>query len=294
MFTQFFGNYLLNEHYVTTDQLCEALQKKQNTRLKLGILAINAGYLTAANVEKIHIQQTREDKRFGDIAISLGYLTKEQVDELLTQQKQGYLLLGQTLVDLGYLTNAKFETSIHEYKTKFSLTDVDITEAKAAKIDHMVDSLFHFSQAANGTMYLNYIRLLMNNLVRFIGDDFTPLQPAYAIEPSDTCYQVSQKINGEFSALTTLLIEESDLLPFAAKYADEEISEVDAYAKDAACDFMNIHNGLFTVNVSNEAEIELTLDPPEVIKGIQTHSDQKICVIPICYPFGVIRFTITL
>ena len=44
MITQFFGNYLLNEHLVTPNQLIEALQEKNNTRLKLGVLAINAGY----------------------------------------------------------------------------------------------------------------------------------------------------------------------------------------------------------------------------------------------------------
>ena len=34
MFTQFFGNYLINEDIITTEQLIEALVKKNDTRMK--------------------------------------------------------------------------------------------------------------------------------------------------------------------------------------------------------------------------------------------------------------------
>lgn len=101
MFTQFFGNYLLNQKLVTPEQLVDALQEKQNTRMKLGVLAINAGYMTASQVERVHELQSKMDKRIGDIAVELGYMTEDQVMELLHAQPLGYLLLGQALVDKG-------------------------------------------------------------------------------------------------------------------------------------------------------------------------------------------------
>ena len=57
MFTQFFGNYLLNQRLVSPEQLTEALELQKTTRLKLGVLAINAGYMTAAQVDEVHNAQ---------------------------------------------------------------------------------------------------------------------------------------------------------------------------------------------------------------------------------------------
>ena len=54
MFTQFFGNYLLNQNLVSPEHLAEALQQQSKTRMKLGVLAINEGLLSAEQVEKAH------------------------------------------------------------------------------------------------------------------------------------------------------------------------------------------------------------------------------------------------
>lgn len=47
MFSQYFGQYLLNEKYLTAEQLKASLEYQQSVRLKLGVLAINAGYMNA-------------------------------------------------------------------------------------------------------------------------------------------------------------------------------------------------------------------------------------------------------
>ena len=96
MFTQFFGNYLFNEKLVTKQQLIEALEMQKFARAKLGVLAINAGYMTAAQVDEVHAEQQRMDKRFGDIAVEKGYMTESQVETLLSNQKQAHLVTSQT------------------------------------------------------------------------------------------------------------------------------------------------------------------------------------------------------
>ena len=116
MFTQFFGNYLFNEKLVTKQQLIEALEMQKFARAKLGVLAINAGYMTGAQVDEVHAEQQRMDKRFGDIAVDKGYMTEEQVEELLKNQKQSHLVIGQALVDKGYLTNEQFADALAKYK----------------------------------------------------------------------------------------------------------------------------------------------------------------------------------
>ena len=48
MYTQFFGNYLLANGYVTRDQLFSAMRQEADQHMKLGTLAIHAGYMNAA------------------------------------------------------------------------------------------------------------------------------------------------------------------------------------------------------------------------------------------------------
>lgn len=174
MFTQFFGNYLLNQNLVSPEHLSEALQQQNKTRLKLGVLAINEGLLTAKQVEMAHKEQQRADKRIGDVMVGMGLLTQKQVDTLLNIQPSGHLLLGQTLVDRGYMTTSQFESALSAYKRENSITDEDFKNVDDGTVRRLVDHFYSFD--SNGAIYLtSYVSLLFRNLVRFIGDDFTPM-----------------------------------------------------------------------------------------------------------------------
>jgi CheY-specific phosphatase CheX len=293
MFTQFFGNYLLNQKLVTPEQLVDALQDKKNTRMKLGVLAINAGYMTASQVERVHELQSKMDKRIGDIAVELGYMTEEQVMELLHAQPLGYLLLGQALVDKGYMDNASFENAINSYKEKYSLTDEDIASNENSKMESLVTSLCDFSKTSNPALYEEFVSLLINNLIRFVGDDFTPLEPEYSIN-STSFKSTSQCINGEFSTETKLFADETTYIEFASRYSGEEISELNEYVEASGQDFLNLHNGLFTVNVSNNQQIELTLTPPTPLSGLTPNDVDNCLILPFQYPFGTVRISISL
>ena len=55
MYAQFFGNFLLNEGVINSEQLLEILKTQTDVKVKLGTLAMAAGYMTASEVERIHI-----------------------------------------------------------------------------------------------------------------------------------------------------------------------------------------------------------------------------------------------
>ncbi len=104
MFSQFFGNYLLHRKLVNTTQLREVLALQDTVRVKIGILAIDAGFMTAPQVDRVHQLQIKMDKRFGEIAIKEGYLNEDQLTDLLGQQNKRHLILSQALIDKGILT----------------------------------------------------------------------------------------------------------------------------------------------------------------------------------------------
>ena len=108
---------------MTRDQLFSAMRQEADQHMKLGTLAIHAGYMNAAQVDDVVIHQTHQDNRFGELAIQLGYLTEAQVEELLKQQTPAFLSLGQVLLDEGVLTNTDFEQIIQDYRSKNGMED---------------------------------------------------------------------------------------------------------------------------------------------------------------------------
>ncbi len=296
MFSQYYGNYLLNSNTITSEQLLEALQKKNETRMKLGVLAINAGYMTAGQVENVHKQQAVKNMRIGDLAVAMGYMTTEQVEELLNSQKPGYLLLGQTLVDLGYLTNEMFETSINAYKEKYSITDAQMNDASAQTSNAMSETLLaNISDEKTKHLYSSYISLLINDLVRFIGADFTILTTTAKDIPESVKYFSSQDItdNDELIFSTTIATDSSSILKFATRYAEEEISEIDEYAYASLCDFINLQNGLYTVNLSNDEALEYKLTPPIYNDTFLVDALNEPICLKLMYPFGDVYYFIS-
>lgn len=289
MFTQFFGNYLLNKGLVSASQLADALAAQKKTRTKLGVLAINAGYMTAAQVDMVHAEQQRVDKRIGDIAVDMGFLTRDQVEELLSSQGAAHLQLGQALVDIGAMDNGSFADALRSYKEENSLTDVDFNDKNGNRINEVIEKFYNFSNEKNGDMLSDYVTLLFKNIIRFIGDDFTPLTPE-KLSSINVKFAAVQKMSGGFEARTAIMAGERAYINFGSRYAGEELTEVDEMTEASNGEFLNLHNGLFCVNVSNEKQTEVKLDPQEYIKDGSISG--IVYTVPMAFSFGTVCFLI--
>ncbi|MBR6337861.1 MAG: chemotaxis protein CheX [Ruminococcus sp.] len=292
MFAQFFGSFLLHKGLVTAADLTQAFEEKKNTRMRLGVLAINAGLMTSEQVEHVNVTQQSVDKRFGDLCVELGYLTDGDVERLLSEQPTDYLLLGQTLVNSGVMSNADFESAIIEYKNENSLSNDDISGNQSDKLSKLISGFYHFDTAANARIYTEYTTLLFKDIIRFIGDDFTPLGSSI-IHELEAPHIVKQAITGAYNSITCVAADTAEYMAFAERFAKEEFTEVDDFVDATVGEFMNVNNGLFTVNESNEHGIELQLDPQEI------HTDEKIVfenpafLIPVSFSFGEVNFVIS-
>lgn len=292
MFTQFFGSYLLNHSYINADQLGKALEHQKYTRLRMGVLAINAGYLTAGQVDEIHIIQAKKDNRFGDIAVELNYLSYEQVDALLVFQRSGHLLLGQTLINHGVLSNDDFENALNGYMRENSITDMDFTFAQNEKIANVIKKYYHFSSYKSSDIYTSFTSLLFKNIIRFIGDDFTPLD-SLTLPSMQTNYLSYQEVSGEFSAFTAIEGDQSAFAEFASRYAGTDTTNEMELTTDSVGEFLNLHNGLFIVNMSNDQQLELELKPQVFKKGKDLNFNGDAFCVPVKFPFGIINFVLS-
>ncbi len=291
MFTQYFGINLLHHQLVSPEHLSEVLQSMKTTRLKLGVLAINAGLMTAEQVEKAHNEQQRVDKRIGDVMVDMGYLTKDQVEGLFQTQPAGHLLLSQALVDNGYMTNAQFEQALNSYKSENSFSDSDIDDGNDESAAKLVKHFYHFNSNANAEYITEYLSLLFKNLIRFIGDDFTPMDAVALSGDLTNC--VVQRIEGGLSAITIIDADTSAMIEFASRFAKEELTDAGEYTQACVSEFINLHNGLFAVNMSNDNGIELKLEPQCFYENMDVSELKNACVIPVCFSFGTVNFIIS-
>lgn len=293
MYAQFFGNYLLSRNIVTRAQLIQAMQKKSSMHIKLGTLAIHAGYMTANEVDRIIVLQTHCDKRFGELAISEGYMTELQVAELLSQQQPDFLLLGQILVEDKILDNEQLQDLIIDYQSENELDTFDYSSETVAAIDCMIEKFFVLAERSLSQQEITFFRLLLNNLIRFIGDDFTLVDPSLCHEyPTNYC--ISQRTSGNFSICTYVDMTETTCIDFASRYVKDTFTEFDEYVRASVEDFLNLNNGLFLVNMSNDFSIELTLNPLTIEEDDLLIFKDETYLLPIVYPFGTIHFIISL
>lgn len=293
MYSQFFGNYLLNKQAVPIEQLLKAIEEQHTKHIKLGTLAIHTGLMNADQVDAIVIRQTHEDKRFGELAIEAGYLTSEQVDSLLAQQTPDYLLIGQYLVDNGCLTNSQLEDLIKSYHEENAISELEGARKQRDNLNTLIRNLFIISNADTPDYLIKYITLLLNNLIRFIGEDFTPLAPSIRSEYVTTQCS-TQIVDGAFSLTSFLDTDSATAIAFASRYAGDTFMTCDEYVRASIEDFLNLHNGLFSVNISNEDSVELVLTPPTSMENTMITSVSNMVLLPILYPFGTLNFVIKL
>ncbi len=293
MFTQFFGHFLLEKKILTSEQLLLALTEQTNARIKLGTLAIHAGLMTANEVERVIILQTKQDQRFGEIAVAKGYLTSDQVNDLIERQSPEYLVLGQILVEQNIITHAQFEQLLSEYQTENELFELDMLDEQKDKVLLLIRNFCKLENLKQQDLLSDYILLLFNNLIRFIGDDFTPLT-VLSLAEYPTTSATCQEITGTFALKTILDGNKETMIQFASRYAKDSFQTYDEFVEASVDEFFNLHNGLFLVNISNSKGIELDLLPPTRHDNELITIGSQSFVIPIMYTFGTIHIVISL
>lgn len=292
MFVQFFGGFLLNKGVVTKEQLIDAMEKEATAHIQLGTLAMHAGLMSADQIEEVRIAQTHTDKRFGELCVDKGFLTNQQVDELLDSQYPKYLLLGQILEEQHVFDQETFHSLVEEYIQNNSIREEDLPNENGDSIFSLVQNYCSALDSSNKKYQAEYLQLLLNNLIRFVGSDFTLLRPLVLSAPYTTCRYATQRITGSYPVSVVLDMSEDAAIAFASRYAAEKFLTFDEYVQASLEDFINLHNGLFNVNISNSYSDELGLEPPISGADKQLETQARTYVFPALFPFGTVNILV--
>lgn len=136
-----------------------------------------------------------------------------------------------------------------------------------------------------------YIQKLVSDIRQYVDSEIT----VGTVEQLSSYYirqELSQEITGIPSAYSAIDGEPEVLTAFSEKYARLGITEYDELAKEAIVDFLNLHNGLFVVQLSKSNICELSLSAPKQSDSFLLTSPVygQITMIPITFSFGTVNF----
>ncbi|MBQ8085378.1 MAG: hypothetical protein IJ232_04665 [Lachnospiraceae bacterium] len=282
MFGIYFGKYLMDQGIITGKQYSDLVENTKNSKVQMGLLAIETGLMTEEQTKEVNLLQQQEDKRFGDIAVEKGYLMDADVTDLLDRQGDSYLLFIQALLENNLLTMDQIREELINYRKAKGLTTLDLEAIKTGDVDRIIPIFLKNDEIP--TYIKNYILLTSRNIVRFV-DRFFRMEKIEKITEYDAPHCATQHIVGEYRFYTALCGEEEGIsqvargfasTSFTAESADEVVDTL-----DAANEFMNCNNGLFATGLS-ERNINLIVESP-VMKQNHTiiHANEHMYKVPL-------------
>jgi CheY-specific phosphatase CheX len=259
MSLKFFGQFLIDQGVVDSDQIRAALQLMDEENRSLGELAEAGGILTAEESAKVNAQQRYCDMPFGDLAVEMGLLSDEQVEYLVGFQDQTRLRIGQALVRLSFLPNERLLKLLVRFETEQTLFRIGNVA--------LPDGLYGNTLAA---AVLNLIPKLMVR-VAHVGVRVGKGQAVSEIP--DYPIRISVSVMGDVGLLICLLCDEDFSLHLAGTTAGLEGARLEAARQnpvllaDGVGEFLNVVAGN-AMGILEREKIATELEPP--------HSDPEL------------------
>ncbi len=258
MFSQFFGNYLVENQKITAEQFSACMTYIKANRVKLGLIAESEGLLTSSQVMELNYLQVQSDERFGDLAVKKGYLTESDVNYLLGLQSNPYLLFVQALDENGCLTNDEIDYNLTAFQKENDFSNSIMKAIRDGNIERMLPAFVDVKDKR----YLDLIGLTLRNIIRFISS-YVRIAPGCFVSDKVPKYAAYQKIIGDYELTLGFTGENDDILALADGYAKEEFPTVDEDALDSIAEFTNCVNGLYAAELSFQ-NISLDMMPPQL------------------------------
>ncbi len=279
------GNYLVEANKITKEQLELALEKQDYVRVKLGLIAVAEGMMTLEQTDEVNRLQAIMDQRFGDIAVSKGYLTDEQIGKLLKKQGNSYLMFVQTLVDNGYIAMDEVDELVEAFRQTNGYSHSDIDALKSDEVDRIVPLFIPEA----GKQFTEIITTAVRTFIRLI-DRHAYIGKAKMVHAFPAEGQVSQALHGDNGIIDCFSERNGALLQLCSIFAQEEFSELDLDALDAAGEILNCINGLYASSQSKSGSF-LELMPPDY-DDVTVKAKTAVCRIPIFIGDHGLYFTV--
>lgn len=275
MFSQFFGNYLLNKGKMTKDQFTSCMEYMRANRVKLGLIAESEGLLTRKQADELNHLQMQSDKRFGDLAVEKGYLTDADISHLLQLQGNPYLIFVQALEENKIMNRDEITDLVSEFQKESGLTNTALESIKYGDFDRLLPAFVETDKEE----YLSFMALALRNIVRFVSS-YIRIDKAEKVREYSAKYIAYQKTTGAYEGFLGFASDDDAILTIADGYAGEYFEKPDEDALDSVCEFTNCINGLHATELSYK-EISIDMLPPEFLFDQTIKDNDGFYVLPL-------------
>lgn len=261
MFGVYFGKYLMDEGIIPEEYYYGLIEATKNSKVKMGILAVEAGLMTEEQAAEVNLLQQQQDKKFGDIAIEKGYLTEDDVADLLDGQGDAYLLYVQAVIESGLMDLDGLKEHLQAYRKAKHLSHADLEAIKSGDVDRIVPV---FIKDGSVPMQVKeYVYLTSRNIVRFI-DRFFRMERVEKVTEYEADCMAIQTLHGDSDYLTAFCGSKEGIKALADGFVSnisEDTKDFSYDALDVACELLNVNNGLYIMALSNNNIDEVTDSP---------------------------------
>jgi CheY-specific phosphatase CheX len=283
MFNQIFVDYLTQKNTIAPEQAREVLAIQNNTKIRIGVLAIEEKLMTLGQVDEVNRLQAAKNARFGDIAVEKGYLTQEQLDTLLKKQPREHIILKQVICDKQYMEPGQFDTALNDFKSELGVDNGQFENLTDNDIDTYLSCIAGLD--SGDVLMWEYARIFIATTIRCVDREFF-VKKAGKNPFTTSRFVFGQDVKGDADAKLIISAEDSDsATKFAEKFSKdvfEPSDELDDDVKDAVKEFLNCVNGLLISELSNSGKMELDLEIPEYYDKLSVDPETVI------FPFSLL------
>jgi hypothetical protein len=184
-------------------------------------------------------------------------LSDEQVGMLLRKQGNAFMMFVQALVDNGYIAMEEVDALVSEFQQSKGYTDAQMEDLKSDDVERILP-LFLPNEAS---AYAGVIAVAVRTFIRLI-DRHAYISDISMTDSLPNTNQVNQELCGEDGIIDCFSEGCGALLKTATIFGQEDFTELDMDALDAAGEFLNCINGLYASALSQQDKF-LELMPPE-------------------------------
>ena len=280
------GSFLLDTGRIDEKMLRELIKKQDDTRVKMGLIAVAEGMMTLDQTNEVNILQSAMDQMFGDIAVAKGYLTDEQVDYLLKKQGNPFLMFVQTLIDNDVIKMDELDGILAEFCEKNGFSEEQLADFKTGAVNKIVPIFL----PAECEKYSVIIGTVIRTLIRLVNRN-TYIGKAEIIDTFPENDQVNQALIWEEGLVDGFSEDNGGLLELCSVFAHEDFTQLDEDSLDAAGELLNCANGLYVSSLSRRG-VFLEITPPNYGKCGDDMKLYSVCRVPVCLGEKKFYFTV--
>lgn len=257
MFSQLFGNYLVNRGLLDESLQMKIQEHLCETRLDLGTSAVLSGYMEIGQADEINSMQTQNNKKFGELAVEKGYLNQEQIAKLLKRQGNEF---SKYIDFLACKFNfSEIETYLKEFAQEEGFSEADLDSLK----EDNLQTLVNLYCKTDDKYVEQLISIVVNNLMRFVSTDFF-FGRMMKIKNLEYNFLVVLGLEGDIRMQLGFMARE-DILGID-HLAQEYVMNISLFNNDEVVDaigeFASLNLGLLSASITDKLDCEIKT--PEV------------------------------